>query len=724
MKRVMAFKDSADPNMEDNTGPLAGLPPLPSNASKRKLADLTYPPRSPNPKKSFLERHRMMDLEMKGHLEEAMANFSRFQRKYSGGTGGTDPSIMGAAGPKMGASNPVMMSASKPPMLGMNNPSMMGVSTNPSMFGPTESGFTPTGVPVNVSVNATGEKALKKSKKKDKLSKKDKDKQKAKKKKEAAKAKQMSKKSNNDPRKPKRPFSAYNIFFQLEREAILARANQGRDLLKDKIEKEYFKKVESGEVEDEDTPLGPLPPHNPTLHQAVDESAPARYKDLVLEKLWYRAGCKSKRRHRKAEGVSVPFLDLTKMISRRWATIDELAPDIKDYCVKIATKELEWYKNELDKWKIVEKAEMAGNDIDSSSSSGSDNENPQQVPIPPKRKRPKQSPKFDTSLIDLGSQTPNAARESMFDPQFSSRFTDLSRMSGILGTPKDMFANPSTMGPSGGINPGLPPPPLFDDKTGPPTTDTERRIAVMAEAERRFASGNVMNMGGGIGGAGDAIGDRAAALADARRRMQMDMAAMGHSGPMGGLGMPHTMNGMFSGGGMHDRFSNMRRNMMMNQDMFPSGSGGGGDMMNSMMRDRFIDKFSNSDNANSRNEEDFDAEVERFLSTLGKQIKENRKQQSGMGGSAMGGSGSAMQGMSSLGGSAMRNRMMMDEIMNRNRAGNMNLPSFSNFRQQMMGNDNPQLPRQQMMGNDNPQLPEFEGMDPNSRSVNMSPRDR
>jgi hypothetical protein len=42
---------------------------------------------------------------------------------------------------------------------------------------------------------------------------------------------------------------------------------------------------------------------------------------------------------------------------------------------------------------------------------------------------------------------------------------------------------------------------------------------------------------------------------------------------------------MFSGGGMSDRFSNMRRNMMMNQDMFPSRiGGGGGDMMNSMMR--------------------------------------------------------------------------------------------------------------------------------------------
>lgn len=273
-------------------------------------------------------------------------------------------------------------------------------------------------------------------------------------------------------------------------------------------------------------------------------------------------------------------------------------------------------------------------------------------------------------------------------------------MSGILGTPKDMFANPSTRGPSAGINPGLPPLPLFDDKAGPVASDIKRQIAAMKDAERRFAPGNLMNMAGSIpeAGANDGIGDRAAALADARRRMQLDMAALGQSDPL---------NGMFSGGGMSDRFSNMRRNMMMNQDnMFPSRiGGGGGDMMNSMMRNR----FNVSDNAPPQNEEEFDAEVENFLSTLGKQIKDSRKQQGNMG-------GSSMQGMSSFGGSSVMDRMMMmDEMMNRNLGPcNMNFPPFSNNpRQQMMGNNN-----------DNPQLPEFEGMDPNSRSANGSPKGR
>jgi hypothetical protein len=73
--------------------------------------------------------------------------------------------------------------------------------------------------------------------------------------------------------------------------------------------------------------------------------------------------------------------------------------------------------------------------------------------------------------------------------------------------------------------------------------------------------------------------------------------------------------------------------------------------------------------------------------------------------------------MSSFGGSSVMDRMMMmDGMMNRNLGpGNsMNFPPFSNnSRQQMMGNNN-----------DNPQLPEFEGMDPNSRSANGSPKGR
>lgn len=56
--------------------------------SKRKFSELPYSPRSPNPKKSLLERQRIMDMEMKAHMHEAMASFGRFQRKNSGSSDG------------------------------------------------------------------------------------------------------------------------------------------------------------------------------------------------------------------------------------------------------------------------------------------------------------------------------------------------------------------------------------------------------------------------------------------------------------------------------------------------------------------------------------------------------------------------------------------------------------------------------------------------------------
>ena len=358
------------------------------------------------------------------------------------------------------------------------------------------------------------------------------------------------------------------------------------------------------------------------------------------------------------------------------------------YCTRLAQQELKHYKEELSKWKAIVKEEIeAGHNDDSvSSSSDSDVEEGEEAELP-KRKRPRQAAGMESmSEMEIGSQTPNAMRDVMFDPQFSSRFTDLSRMSGMFAnsTPMDMYAN--RMGASSGGNHGLPPPPLFGEDNGPDS------MAAMAEAKQRYGIG-YMNMGNG-----GVMGDRAAALADARRRMQLDMQSMGQSGQMGDFprGMSQMMNDNMFPGGMSDgpsRFSYMQREMMMNQNRFPPGAGGD-DMMRSM-RNRFMNRFDNADSM-PQNGKDFDQEVERFLSCLGREIKEKQRQSGDIGGREMG------MG-SSYDRNAMMNRMMMDQMRDRTYGGGGNMPSLSdnsNFRQQTMRNNN-------VLDNDNPQLPEF-----------------
>jgi len=142
------------------SGPMPRMFPLSHNANKRNMYDYTYSPRSSNPKKSFLERHRMMDLEMEGQLKEAMANFGRFSRKYSGSGG------------------------------------MMGGDA--SMFGDVNKTHT--------EESKSSSKGRKKYMKEKSKAKKAKSKTKKESQKKANKSAKLKAKQNDDPRKPKRPF--------------------------------------------------------------------------------------------------------------------------------------------------------------------------------------------------------------------------------------------------------------------------------------------------------------------------------------------------------------------------------------------------------------------------------------------------------------------------------------------------------------------------------------
>ena len=155
MERMMALQES-NPN-GNSMEAMPGMPLMPNAGSKLKISDLAFSPKSPNPKKSLLERQRMMDLEMKGQLDEAMANFSRFQKKYSGGSGGNSSSMLGM--------KEIASASTGEPH---NGPMMKSMDSN---------------IPTK-STKATKKKKSKKVKHE----------------------KQPKGKGNDDPRKPKRPF--------------------------------------------------------------------------------------------------------------------------------------------------------------------------------------------------------------------------------------------------------------------------------------------------------------------------------------------------------------------------------------------------------------------------------------------------------------------------------------------------------------------------------------
>ena len=159
------------------------------------------------------------------------------------------------------------------------------------------------------------------------------------------------------PGKPKRPFSLYNLFFQLEREFILHEIREGR------------KPSSSAEGEQSVATCNTLATAltgkasstaNPQTDSDdfYDPDIPARYSHLRLEKHWYSVGNKQKRKHRKTEG-SCSFMDLTRMVSACWKDIDITDPYIKKYCQKLAKEELEVYKKNVDQYKkAMKRAEL------------------------------------------------------------------------------------------------------------------------------------------------------------------------------------------------------------------------------------------------------------------------------------------------------------------------------------------------------------------------------
>ena len=108
-----------------------------------------------------------------------------------------------------------------------------------------------------------------------------------------------------------RPYTAYNLFFQLEREYILQNLNGYRPTI---------------------APANEFNPDNKSNYSGPP--LPSRYDDLILPYDWHIPGKthRRKRSHRKSHG-KIGFHELNEQISRAWSMVDD---EIKRFCTRLS----------------------------------------------------------------------------------------------------------------------------------------------------------------------------------------------------------------------------------------------------------------------------------------------------------------------------------------------------------------------------------------------------
>mmetsp|Transcript_26782 Transcript_26782/g.48582 ORF Transcript_26782/g.48582 Transcript_26782/m.48582 type:complete len:347 (+) Transcript_26782:276-1316(+) len=125
-------------------------------------------------------------------------------------------------------------------------------------------------------------------------------------------------------KKPMRPLTAYHIFFQIEREYIIQNT------------------------------AGPDADKSIHANKSYMCDVPRRYRCIKLLPDWYAGpGKRRKRKHRKSHG-KIGFLELSRVISKRWATLSTTDPETKRFVAMIAARELDEYKLEMKHYKKLE----------------------------------------------------------------------------------------------------------------------------------------------------------------------------------------------------------------------------------------------------------------------------------------------------------------------------------------------------------------------------------
>ena len=129
--------------------------------------------------------------------------------------------------------------------------------------------------------------------------------------------------------KPMRPLAAYHVFFQIEREYIIQTSSP------DHIVTDPSKTYQAG--------------------------VPSRYRSIKLSPDWYAGpGKRQKRKHRKTHGM-IGFLELSRVISQRWATLETVDPETKEYVTQVAAREMVEFKKGLKEYELLTGYVMSSN---------------------------------------------------------------------------------------------------------------------------------------------------------------------------------------------------------------------------------------------------------------------------------------------------------------------------------------------------------------------------